>query len=176
MAGRFRAWVVIVAITLVLPCAASAREFALGLGLGDPTGLSLRGEITPKTQIELLFGFGMFPGASVGVNAAFVWDIWDFLDETHPVSLIFYTGPGMGFNWYVGGWFAYSYGSHFQAPIGDLKHFGLSFHGVAGLRMPWHEFPMEMFFELAPVGFVIVMPNVAAYYDVNALFGWRWRF
>ena len=47
---------------------------------------------------------------------------------------------------------------------------------VVGLRMPWHEIPMELFFELAPVGFVIVMPNVSAFYDVNVLLGWRWRF
>jgi hypothetical protein len=48
--------------------------------------------------------------------------------------------------------------------------------GVIGLRVPLHKVPIDLFVEVAPVGFMVVFPYGGLYYDPDLAIGARFRF
>jgi hypothetical protein len=166
------------ALTLA-PAAASAQAhaqngFSLGLVLGDPTGVTLRGGLGERHAIQAHFGFSPFPGDAVVAMVDWTYDAWDFLRHNTKASLLFYFGAGGKAEWFTGTYYAYEYDHHHSFP--DKSHFGLGVRGLVGLRASFRKAPFDLFFELAPVGVILVVPNPGAYYDVDLAIGARYRF
>src|SRR5689334_13516050 len=61
--------------------AKSDHDFGLGLIIGDPTGLSLKGFLTRETAIDGAVGIGLLGGHDLHVHADFLWHFeikqWD---------------------------------------------------------------------------------------------------
>lgn len=176
---RFRSgasWCAAAALVLLLASPASAKkgDFSLGAILGDPTGVTLKGDLGETFAIQSHVGFGFFPGDGVTVLADAIWDLHDFLAEKgKDVSLWFYMGAGAKFHWFTGRYFAYRGGRARGYSSTDV---GLGARGVAGLRISWHDEPFDLFFELAPLGFLVVVTDPDIYYDLDAGIGFRYRF
>lgn len=165
--------VVAVAVMVAWTPPATAA-FSLGAVLGDPTGFTLRGDLSGRAAIQGHVGFGFFPGDAVIASADFTFDAYDFLKGNRTASLWFFMGLGPKFQWFTGRYFAY--GRSRRSPIEDGAHFGFGARGVAGIRAVFREAPFDVFFELAPVGITVVVPDPGAFYDVDVAFGFRYRF
>jgi len=163
---------------LALPVAADAQApdqngFSMGLVLGDPTGVTLRGGLGESSAFQFHFGFSPFPGDGVAAMLDWTYDAWDFLRDHPSAALLFYFGFGGKGVWFTGKYFAYEYDHQHSFP--DQSHFGLGLRGVVGLRASFRNAPFDLFFELAPVGVIFVVPNPGAYYDIDAAIGGRYR-
>jgi hypothetical protein len=166
------------AVTLA-PAAARAQAhapngFSLGGVLGDPTGLTLRAGLGERAAIQAHFGFSPFPGDAVVAMVDWTYDVWDFLRHSPNAALMFYFGFGAKVEWFTGRYYAWEFDHHHSFP--DRSHFGLGARGLVGLRVSFRRAPVDLFFELAPVGVIIVVPDTGAYYDVDLAIGVRYRF
>ena len=45
-----------------------------------------------------------------------------------------------------------------------------------GLRVPFAKAPFDLFLELAPIGFIVVVPDPGILYDIDLAIGFRYRF
>jgi len=174
----FVAGVLLFALTLT-PAAASAQApaqngLSMGLVLGDPTGFTLRSGLDERDAIQAHFGFSLFPGDAAAVMVDWTHDAWDFLRDNPSASLLFYFGIGGKAEWFTGRYYAYEYDHHHYFP--DRSHFGLGARGLVGLRVSFVKAPFDLFFELAPVGVMFVVPDPGAYYDIDLALGARYRF
>jgi len=177
-----RVWLVaaalVVGVTLTSVAARAEAPapsgFSLGLVLGDPTGVTLRGGLGERQAIQAHFGFSPFPGDALVAMADWTYDAWDFLRNSPRTALLFYFGFGVKAQWFTGRYYAYEFDHHHSFP--DRSHFGLGARGLVGLRVAFRRAPFDLFFELAPVGIVIVVPDPGAYYDVDLALGVRYRF
>ena len=170
---------ILAATVCFAPALASARSqdlngFSLGLILGDPTGLTLRGGISEKSAIQAHFGFSPFPGDALVIMVDWTYDAWDFLRSNPTAGLLFYFGFGAKGEWFTGRYFLYEHHGHHDLP--DRSHFGLGLRGLVGLRAPFRKAPFDLFFEIAPVGITMVVPDAGVYYDFDAAIGFRYRF
>lgn len=160
------------------PAPASARSdpngFSLGLVLGDPTGLTLRGGIGERMAIQAHVGFSPFPGDGIVVMADWTYDAWDFLKDNPTAGLMFFFGFGAKGEWFLGRYFIYERDGRHSLP--DRSHFGFGLRGLVGLRVPFRKAPFDLFFELAPLGLVLVVPDTSVHYDFDAAIGFRYRF
>jgi hypothetical protein len=162
------------ALTLA-PAAARAEApaqngFSLGLVLGDPTGATLRAGLGERQAIQAHFGFSPFPGDALAVMVDWTYDAWDFLRGNPSAALLFYFGFGGKVEWFLGDYYAYHFDHH------DHSHFGIGARGLVGLRVSFRRAPFDLFFELAPVGVIVVVPDTGAYYDIDFAIGARYRF
>ena len=161
------------------PAPASAQSngddgFSLGLILGDPSGVTLRGGVGGPHAIQAHFGFSPWPGDALAVMVDWTYDAWDFLKGNPTAGLKFYFGLGGKGQWFTGKYFIYKHDKH-DVFYND-SHFGLGLRGLVGLRVPFRKAPFDLFFELAPVGVTFVLPDRGAYYDFDAALGFRYRF
>ena len=169
----------IAGVLCFLPAPASAEShgddgFSLGLILGDPSGLTLRGGIGGPNAIQAHFGFSPLPGDALAVMVDWTYDAWDFLADNKTAGLKFFFGVGGKGEWFTGKYFIYKHDKHLVAY--DDSYFGLGLRGVVGLRAPFRKAPFDLFFELAPVGVTFVVPDGGVYYDFDAAIGFRYRF
>jgi hypothetical protein len=166
---------VLLALALA-PSAASAQDngFSMGFILGDPTGFTLRSGLGERSAFQAHFGFSPFPGDAVAAMVDWTHDVWDFLRGNPNASLLFYFGIGGKAEWFTGKYYVYEYNHHHSFP--DQSHFGLGVRGLVGLRVYFRKAPFDLFFELAPVGIIFVVPDPGAYYDIDFAIGGRWRF
>ncbi|MFH1529996.1 MAG: hypothetical protein ABIK09_04570 [Pseudomonadota bacterium] len=170
---------VLVAVTLV-PDGARAAEhpqdgFSMGFVLGDPSGLTLRGGIGERMAIQAHFGFSPFPGDAVAVMVDWTYDAWDLLKGNSTASLYLFFGIGAKGQWFTGRYYAY-HDKHYDHYLADQSHFGLGVRGLLGLRASFRKAPIDIFFELAPIGIIFVVPDAGVYYDIDAALGLRYRF
>jgi hypothetical protein len=161
--------------TTLAPSSATAKEgFSLGMILGDPSGLTLRGGVGGPHAIQAHFGFGFFPGDAVTTVVDWTYDAWDFLRGNSTASLVFYFGLGGKLMWFTGRHFTYERNK--KTYFDDYSHFGFGFQGLVGLRAVFRRAPFDVFFELAPMGLTVVVPDPGAYYDLDCAIGFRYRF
>jgi len=166
------------ALTLA-SAAASAQApaqngLSMGLVLGDPTGFTLRTGLTERSALQAHLGFSPFPGDAMAAMVDWTYDVWDFLRDNPDVKLPLYFGIGGKAQWFTGQYYAYEYDHQHRFP--DLWHFGLGVRGLVGLRASLVNAPFDLFFELAPLGILVVVPNPGFYYDVDVAIGARYRF
>ena len=172
--------IILFALTFA-PAAAGAEApssgqngFSLGLILGDPTGLTLRGGLGERAAIQAHFGFSPFPGDALAAMVDWTYDAWNFLRDNPTAWLLFYFGFGGKAEWFTGKYYAWDYNHHHGFP--DQSHFGLGVRGLVGLRAPFRKAPFDVFFELSPLGFIVVVPDPGFYYDFDIAVGGRYRF
>ncbi len=151
-----------------------ASGFSLGLILGDPTGVTLRGGIGDHSAIQAHFGFSAFPGHGLVAMVDYTYDAWDLMAKNQTAALWFFFGAGAKGAWFTGKYFYYKHQGRHSFP--DRSYFGLGARGLAGLRLAFRNSPFDLFLEVAPIGFMVVVPHAAAYYDFNAALGFRYRF
>ena len=169
-------------VTLASPTLASAQQphndsgFSLGLILGDPSGLTLRGGIGGKHAIQAHFGFSPVPGDALVAMVDWTYDAWDFLPHNNTIGLKFYFGFGGKGQWFTGRYFIYKHSKHDNHFHHDDSHYGLGIRGLVGLRAPFRKAPFDLFLEIAPAGVMFVFPDAAAYFDFDAAIGFRYRF
>jgi hypothetical protein len=171
--------VILVAGASLSPSTASARAgdqngFSLGLILGDPSGLTLRGGIGESSAIQAHIGFSPFPGDALALMVDWTYDAWDFLRSNPKAGLLFFFGFGGKAQWFSGRYFAYEYHGHDY--LTDRRHFGLGARALLGLRLSFRNSPFDLFLEIAPVGITFVVPDSDAYYDIDGAIGFRYRF
>lgn len=152
------------------PQEVEAGEFALGAVFGDPTGISLRGGVTPKAHIQGVVGYGFFPGGgpTLAVDARF--DLHDFLRKDTTIGLCLNMGPGISFHWYPNKYFVYD-----RKKKGEPDRFGWGLHAIFGLRLFWRTEPFELVFDFSPFG-LVATTHAEVYYDFDVAFGFRYRF
>ena len=148
--------------------------FSLGIILGDPTGITLRGGVGGPNAIQAHFGFSPFPGAGLVGMVDWTYDAWDFLPHNSTAGLMFYFGFGVKGEWFTG-WYN-AYGPHWNNAQLDRSHFGIGMRGLVGLRVPFRTAPFDLFFELAPIGVIFVVPDTGVFYDFDIAMGFRYRF
>jgi hypothetical protein len=161
------------------PAAAGAEApaqngFSMGLVLGDPTGLTLRGGLGESNAIQAHFGLSPFPGDAVTVMVDWTYDAYDFLRDNPSAALLFYFGGGGKAEWFTGKYYYYEH-DH-EKGFSDQSHFGLGGRGVLGLRASFRKAPVDLFLELAPIGIIFVVPDPGVYYDIDLALGVRYRF
>jgi hypothetical protein len=101
-------------------------------------------------------------------------DAWDFLRGNPNLSLLLFFGLGGKAEWFTGRYFAYRYNDQNSFP--DQSHFGLGARGLVGVRASFLRAPFDLFFELAPIGIIFVVPDPGVYYDIDLAVGGRFRF
>ena len=178
MRPRLVAAAVLLAVTLtpavVRAQAPAPNGFSLGGVLGDPTGLSLRAGLGQRAAIQAHVGFSPFPGDAVALMVDWTYDAVNLLRHSPNAALLFYFGFGGKAQWFTGRYYAWEFQDHHSFP--DRSHFGLGVRGLVGLRVAFLKAPLDLFFELAPVSVIIVVPDPGAYYDVDFALGVRYRF
>lgn len=153
---------------------AKVSGVSLGIILGDPTGLTLRVGLTERNALQAHFGFSPFPGSAVVGELDWTYDAWNFLRNNSTAELLFYFGAGGKMEWLTGDYYAYEYNHRHDIP--DRSHFGLGIRALLGLRTVFLKAPFDLFFEVAPLGILFVVPNPGVYYDFDAAIGFRYRF
>jgi|GEM_PF-1160874 len=152
--------------------ASDRNGFSLGLILGDPTGLTLRAGLGESNAIQAHLGFSPFPGDAIAIMVDWTYDAWVFLRDNPTASLPFYFGFGGKAEWFSGHYYAY----HDHRDYSDQSHFGFGARGLVGLRASFVNAPFDIFIELAPVGFLVIVPDTGIYYDIDFAIGARYRF
>jgi hypothetical protein len=144
---------------LALPTHAQAqrRDFGLGLVIGDPTGLSVKGFLDDRQAIDGALGFGFIGDDHISLHADYLYhfDIkrWDIA----MLDLYIGVGPKLGL--------------HDHGPR-DNTHILLGARAPIGLALTFLEAPFDIFLELA-AGLWLV-ENVDLYLD--AAIGGRYWF
>jgi hypothetical protein len=175
-----RATVRTVALGLVLSPALAAAQvpgddgLSMGLILGDPTGFTLRNGIGKDEAVQLHVGFGAIPGGALSVVADWTHDIWSFFPRGEVASLELFVGLGAKAVWFTERHYFYAHPRNRDYP--EASHVGLGARGLVGLRMPFRTAPVDVFLELAPLGFVAVLPDGSLFYDADFALGVRYRF
>ena len=154
--------------------ASAANDLSLGLVLGDPSGITLRGGIGGPSAIQAALGFGFFPGDAVTLTVDWTYDAWDFLRGNSTAAMYLYFGVGAKGMWFTGRHFAYVRDD--KKSFDDHSHFGIGARALAGIRVAFRNAPFDLFFELAPLSLVVVVPDPGIYYDADGAIGFRYRF
>jgi hypothetical protein len=117
--------------------AQSDHTFGLGLIIGDPTGLTLKGFLTQDTAIDGAVGIGVLGGDDLHVHADFLWHFevkrWD------SAALLLYlgVGPELGLR-----------GAPHPHPPDDHDHVFIGARGPFGLAVMFNA-PFDVFLEVA---------------------------
>jgi len=165
----------VVGFTTFIPTTADARDdFSMGVVLGDPSGLTLRGGIDGRSAIQAHLGFSFFPGDAVSAMVDWTYDAFDFLRSNRSASMYFYFGFGGKAMWFTGRNFVYEHNNRYSFP--DNSYFGFGVRGLVGFRVAFRNAPFDIFFEVAPIGLTVVTPDPDLYYDIDGAVGFRFRF
>jgi hypothetical protein len=127
-----------------------------------------------RSAIQLHIGFSPFPGDAFAVMVDWTYDVWNILPNRSVAGLLLYLGVGAKASYFTGGYFAYRDRGHRILP--EDSRLGVGMRGVIGLRVPLHKVPIDLFVEVAPVGFMVVFPYGGLYYDPDLAIGARFRF
>ncbi len=168
--SRFLAASLLAAILVGASASAPARDFALGAMLGDPTGISLRGQVTQRAHLQSVLGYGLFPGGGPVATVDVRFDLHDFLSQNPDLALWFNLGPGLSFHWFSQEYFAYG-----RKKSGKPDRFGFGLHALFGLRLAWRGEPFELVFDFSPFG-LVATTHSEVFYDFEMAFGFRYRF
>lgn len=165
-----RAMVAVFVAVASLSSPATARDFALGAVFGDPTGVSVRGEVSKRAHIQSVVGYGFFPGGGPTATVDARFDMHDFLRRDPDLALWFNMGPGLSFHWFAQKYFVYG-----RKQADEPDRFGFGLHAIFGLRLAWRGEPFELAFDFSPFG-LVATTHAEVFYDFEILFGFRYRF
>lgn len=76
----------------------SDRDFGLGLIIGDPTGVTMKGFLTPETAIDGAVGFSLLHGNDLALHADFLWHFPIKQWPNAALDLYLGVGPALGFH------------------------------------------------------------------------------
>jgi hypothetical protein len=76
------------------------RGFGLGLIIGDPTGVTMKGFLTQDTAIDGAVGFGLLGGEDLHVHADFLWHFEVQRWDSAALALYLGVGPELGLHFH----------------------------------------------------------------------------
>lgn len=143
------------ALLAVAPRQAAAQDSGFGLGLivGDPTGLSLKGFLSPRIALDGAVGFGILRGFHIEGHADFLWNQPLVQFDRASMALHFGVGPKIGL-------------------FTEADELWVGARGPVGLTFGFKKVPMDFFFEIA-AGLWIIREPV---FDLDAAVGTRYFF
>jgi hypothetical protein len=109
--------------------------FGVGIVLGEPTGIAAKLYLGDNA-VQGAVGFGFIEGGG-SAHVDYVFHPW-ILEEREGFELIAYLGPGARLAYIDGG-------------AGGDDHWAVGARGVIGLLFEFHEIPIDVFAEVAPV-------------------------
>lgn len=120
-------------------------SFGFGLILGEPTGLTLKGDAGGSNAWDLAVGSSWF--GSLRIHGDYLWNVNAF--SSRKAGLYFGLGAALGFGRGKGIFIKGERGSWYY--YDDEDAFALGVRGVAGINgMPFNA-PVELFLEVAPL-------------------------
>ena len=146
---------VLMTASAALPADSAAQDSGFGLGLvvGDPTGVSLKGFLSDRIALDGAVGFGFLGGDHLYAHADFLWNQPLRQFERASMLLHFGVGPKLGL------------------ALGD-DALWLGARAPVGLTFGFERVPVDVFVEVA-AGLWIVP---ATDFDLDAAAGARWFF
>ena len=142
-----QSWLGLIAVALaaqaLAPSASAAqsdRDFGLGLIIGDPTGLSMKGFLSEDTAIDGAVGVELIGGDALHVHADFLWQFDIKQWESAALDLYLGVGPTLGFHDGKGR----DRGDH-----DDDGHLHLGARGPFGLAVMFNPARFDVFLEVA---------------------------
>jgi len=123
--------------------------------------------------IQAHFGFSPFPGRRVVAMVDWTYDVWDFLPDNPTAGLLFFFGFGAKFEWFTGWYSVYGPGGTTLRSTASTSGSGCGARGPAG-ALPYRA--VRPVLRNRPRGVLFVVPDTGVYYDVDAAFGFRYRF
>lgn len=128
----------VLTVSAYLGTDARAQDSGFGLGLivGDPNGVSLKGYLSDGLTIDGAVGFSLLDGDALAGHADILWE-WNITSFDRAV-----------FDWYagVGPKFAFFF---------DADTFFLGARGAVGLDFKFTNVPIDVFVEFAPALWLI---------------------
>jgi hypothetical protein len=115
--------------------AQSERGFGLGLIIGNPTGVSMKGFLSRENAIDGAVGFGVLGGEGLHVHADYLWHFEVKRWDTAALDLYLGAGPMLGLH------------THGH-PHGDDDHVFIGARAPFGLAMMF-DAPFDVFLEVA---------------------------
>ena len=116
---------------------AQDKGYGIGIILGEPSGLS--GKYWLKNTNALDFGLGFsftnFNNSRIQLHCDYLWNNYNIFKT--PERLVFYYGPGI------------------KLLTGGNNDAKLGVRGVAGIGWLIKDAPLDVFFEIAPVVYII---------------------
>jgi hypothetical protein len=102
--SRFRCVALLAIVAVAVLCgggrahAQSERGFGLGLIIGNPTGVTMKGFLSKETAIDGAVGFGVLGGEGLHVHADFLWHFEIKRWDVAALDLYLGVGPMLGFH------------------------------------------------------------------------------
>jgi hypothetical protein len=158
---RLAAVLALTGIAHAAPAAAQSQEgrgFGLGLIIGSPTGLSLKGFLSPEHAIDGAVGFGLIGGDDLRVHADLLWQFRIQSWSSAALDLHVGVGPELGFHGH-------------RDPHGD-DHLNIGVRGPIGLSLMFTPAPFEVFLEIAAGLWIVERPD----FHLDAAIGGRYYF
>jgi len=140
--------------------AQSNHNFGLGLIIGDPTGLSMKGFLTQDTAIDGAVGLGVLGGDTLHIHADFLWHFEVKRWDAAALQLYLGVGPKLGL-----------VGHPHPHPPDDHHRLFFGARGPFGLAVMFNA-PFDVFLEVA-AGLWIVQE---VRFDLDAAIGGRYWF
>ncbi|HLP42341.1 MAG TPA: hypothetical protein VK465_12595 [Fibrobacteria bacterium] len=145
------------------PAEAAPRDFAIGVVLGSPTGLSVLQNLGETEAVQAALEFNLYNTFVAQADYLFKlpWPL--YLDPAYGKAWLYY-GPGVRWEW----------GERDQTPFGPYRH---SDEGRFAVRFPVGvqyyvpKLPFDLFFELGPMLSLWEATTV----DATAAFGARFN-
>jgi hypothetical protein len=126
-------------ISLLLGTISPAQDKGYGIGiiLGEPSGLSGKYWLNNTNALDFGLGFSFtnFNNSKIQLSCDYLWNNYDFFKTSE--KLIIYYGPGI------------------KILTGGSNDAKLGIRGVAGVGWFIKDAPIDMFFEVAPVIYMI---------------------
>jgi hypothetical protein len=116
---------------------AQDKDYGIGIILGEPSGLSGKYWLNNTNALDFGLGFSFtnFNNNRIQLNCDYLWNNYDFFKTSE--KLIIYYGPGI------------------KILTGGSNDAKLGIRGVAGVGWFIKDAPIDMFFEVAPVIYMI---------------------
>lgn len=138
------AWLGMIAVLLAAQsldpspgAAQSDRDFGLGLIIGDPTGVSMKGFLSEDTAIDGAVGIELIGGDDLHVHADFLWHF--DIKQWSSARLDLYLGVGPTLGFHDGGGKGHD----------DDGHLHLGARGPFGLAVTFNPARFDVFLEVA---------------------------
>lgn len=140
---------------------ATGKNFGLGLIIGDPTGLTLKGFLTRETAIDGAVGIGVLGGEGLHVHADFLWHFPIQQWSSAALDLYLGVGPELGFHNHP----------HHPPPDDDHHDVFIGARAPFGLAVMFNA-PFDVFLEVA-AGLWLIQD---VHFHLDAAIGGRYWF
>ena len=128
---RFGYSVVLLLILLTSPSVSQDRGFGLGIIVGEPTGISMKGWLTSTTAVDGGLAWSFVRGTSFHIHADYLFHSFDVFKSSERIPL--YYG--------IGG----------RIKISEKAQSRIGARGVIGIEYLLKSAPFDIFLEVAPI-------------------------